>query len=861
MKKKEIGANKRIRQEMIRGIRRGAGETTEGNCYANRSGSRTGRRIAFVMVLCLLVCSLAGCGKQKNEDWNGTVDGKADGASEEGASGGMKQEFASEDVEMGLAADESGGAMPRENFQTEEYRAVSENGFLQTSINPLSTFSADVDTASYSNVRRMLMQGISPEEIPQGAVRLEEIVNYFHYDYEKPKEGEPFGVSIDGTDCPWQPEHGLVRIGLQTESIDFSESPKSNLVFLLDVSGSMDEPNKLPLLKQAFGMLVDHLGEKDRVSIVTYAGMDQIVLDGARGNEKGEIQEALQYLEAAGSTNGSAGIETAYALAEEHFLPNGNNRVILATDGDLNIGRTSESELKTLIEKKQKSGVYLSVLGFGEGNFKDNKLETLADSGNGNYAYIDSLMEARRVLVEELGSTLYTVADDVKFQVEFNPGQISQYRLLGYENRLLSAEDFTDDTKDAGEVGAGHTVTALYEVVWAGDGEEQNPLKYQSSAPVEGDAAKEWATLKIRYKDPGASKSNELVYAFGPEIYAPSLTEANMLLESSAAEFALLLSNSEFKGNSSYGHILGLWDNQQYEGKEETEEFLELVRLAAAGDDQICGYPLAGEEGDLTFQVTEETVTADGAVFILKNATKQDLWYGEDLLLEKWEGKSFVPVKAKENTGWHEIACLLEAGTQVSLDISWEYMYGSLEPGKYRLCKDASYEDGTNVQVKAEFEVLDRELPLEEAFNPPASPEENQPSEGTKNRPPAVGLLTVDGKTVCCTYATLGSYSYKTLQPDGSAISVEACGSAPREWKEISVIELGRTDGKVELRLPSGVREYTICYWIENATCGVADPVKMEGDTILLEDETAKGTYELHVTYEEGDAYYGFKVI
>lgn len=829
----------------------------------NKDSRNRGRRTALVMAACLLVCSLAGCGGQKNEDFNGTMDEGVKGIAEEsGSNDGNWPEFAYDEAETGLSAEGSAeGAMPQESFQTEEYQAVTENGFLQVTVNPLSTFSADVDTASYSNVRRMLMQGRSPEEIPKGAVRLEEIVNYFHYDYEKPREEEPFGVSIDGTDCPWQPEHGLLRIGLQTEAIDFSDSPKSNLVFLLDVSGSMDEPNKLPLLKQAFGMLVDNLGEKDRVSIVTYAGTDQIVLDGARGNEKGEIQEALQYLEASGSTNGSAGIETAYALAEEHFLPNGNNRIILATDGDLNIGQTSESQLKTLIEQKRKSGIYLSVLGFGEGNLKDNKLETLADAGNGNYGYIDSLMEARRVLVEELGSTLYTVAEDVKFQVEFNPLQISEYRLLGYENRLLNAEDFTDDTKDAGEIGAGHTVTALYEVVWAKEAEDGISLKYQSSEPAAGEAAKEWATLKIRYKEPGASRSKELVYAFGPEIYQPSLSEANMLLEASAAEFALLLRDSEFKGNGSYGHILGLWENMQSGGAKEVTEFLDLVRLAAEGSSELCSYPLLPENEGLVLKAAEGTVTAKGAVFLLENTAEQDCWYGEDLALEKWEEGDWVPVKAKENTGWPDIACLLEQRSSVLLDISWETLYGSLEAGKYRLEKSVSLEEEGTVRVQAEFEILDPELPLEEDGGEPAGGGGDSAFGETANRPPAVGLITTDGKTVCCTYATLGTYSWSSKLPNGSTEGVTACSSTPRDWKEIAVIELKQTDGKIELWMPSDMQEYTVCYWIENATCGVADPVTMEGDTILLENETAKGTYELHVTYESGDAYYGFRVI
>ena len=480
----------------------------------------------------------------------------------------------------------------------EEYNERTENEFIQTERQPLSTFSADVDTASYSIVRRMLNQGQGPSDIPSGAVRLEELLNYFHYDYEAPRDGQVFGISIDGTDCPWQPEHGLVRIGIRTEAIDFSKSPRSNLVFLLDVSGSMYSPDKLPLLKQAFGMLVDNLDEKDRVSIVTYAGSDQIVLDGARGNEKGRIMDALNSLEAGGGTYGSAGIRTAYELAERNFILYGNNLIILATDGDLNIGETSQDELKALVEEKRNGGVYLSVLGFGSGNLKDDRLETLADYGNGNYAYIDSLMEAKKVLVDELGSTLVTVAEDVKFQVEFNASYIKEYRLLGYENRLLAAEDFTDDTKDAREVGAGHTVTVLYEVVWADgaaggtsggqagenaggtSGGQAGENAGGTSESQAGAGTGDWAALRIRYKEPGASESREMTRAIGADCYQSNVSAANMLLEASVAEFGLLLSGSQYLGNSSYAHILSMWEGAAQADQEEIAEFLELVRLA-----------------------------------------------------------------------------------------------------------------------------------------------------------------------------------------------------------------------------------------------------------------------------------------
>ena len=518
------------------------------------------RAASFLLVFLMGASQLYGCGIGKGD------------ISDDGAIGNIAQ-WSKSDMSM---KEKSGQCVEyvRDPDDAEEYNTLTENGFIRTEQQPLSTFSADVDTASYSIVRRMLNQGQSLQGIPSGAVRLEEMLNYFHYDYEVPGDGEVFGVSIDGTDCPWQPEHGLLRVGIRTKAIDFSESPKSNLVFLLDVSGSMESPDKLPLLKQAFSMLVDNLDEKDRVSIVTYAGSDQIVLDGARGNEKGKILDALYLLEAGGSTHGSAGIRTAYELAERNFVLNGNNRIILATDGDLNVGETSQEELKALVEEKRKGGVYLSVLGFGSGNLKDNRLETLADYGNGNYAYIDSLMEAKKVLVDELGSTLLTVAEDVKFQMEFNASHIQEYRLLGYENRLLAAEDFTDDTKDAGEIGAGHTVTVLYEVAWADEADDG------AAGSRAAKSADDWATLRIRYKDPGASKSKEMTRAIGADCYQSDVGAANMRLEASVAEFGLLLLNSQYRGNSSYEHILSMWEGVAQGDREEITEFLSLVRLA-----------------------------------------------------------------------------------------------------------------------------------------------------------------------------------------------------------------------------------------------------------------------------------------
>jgi len=386
---------------------------------------------------------------------------------------------------------------------TETYDSIDENGFCTVENSPLSTFSIDVDTASYANVRRFLRQQRMP---PAGAVRIEEMINYFDYDYPAPDGPHPFSITAEVADAPWRPQHRLARIGLKGREVPPSQRPASNLVFLLDVSGSMEQQNKLPLLKSAMKLLVDNLNGNDRISIVVYAGAAGLVLPSTYADDRSSVHQAIASLSAGGSTAGGAGIELAYRTARANFITGGINRVILATDGDFNVGATSQSELVRQIEREAKSGVFLTVLGFGMGNYKGATLEKLADKGNGNYAYIDTLDEARKVLVDEAGSTLITIAKDVKIQVEFNPAEVAAYRLIGYENRLLDAQDFNDDTKDAGEIGAGHTVTALYELV--PHGVELNlpgvdPLKYQAPTRRSDAAANgELFTVKVRYKQP-----------------------------------------------------------------------------------------------------------------------------------------------------------------------------------------------------------------------------------------------------------------------------------------------------------------------------------------------------------------------
>lgn len=538
----------------------------------------------------LLAAMLTGCGKAKSD---GTTP-----AGMESSGGNMENGMAAEDIyadvyyENDAPLAEGGNAGNRysiaedsfdggyeaeyeEEFNTEEYSAQKEMGFAKASVTPLSTFSADVDTASYSNLRRMIDNGYGLEDIPAGAVRVEEILNYFDYDYRLPKDGEPFGVTTQIGDCPWQEGHKLLAIGLKSEEIDFSESGGANLVFLLDVSGSMSDSDKLPLLQRAFGMLAENLTEKDRVSIVTYAGEDQVLLEGEPGDHTEQIMEVLDSLTASGSTNGGRGIQTAYEIAGEYFIEGGNNRVILATDGDLNVGQTSESELTELVEEKRKSGVYLTVLGFGTGNIKDNKMEALADNGNGNYAYIDSVQEAKKVLVEEMGATLVTVAKDVKLQVEFNPEKVSEYRLIGYENRMLDAQDFEDDKKDAGEIGAGHTVTALYEIVPAKEGEDaEHSLKYSQTVTT---GSPEWLTVNIRYKEPDGDESILLQYPVDDSSFTEEPSQ-DWQFAAAAAEFGLVVTDSDYKGNGSLEHVKSVLKKLDIEEDEYKDEFYDLVR-------------------------------------------------------------------------------------------------------------------------------------------------------------------------------------------------------------------------------------------------------------------------------------------
>jgi len=465
------------------------------------------------------------------------------------------------------------------NFNTEEYNYIKENSFLSTLTNPLSTFSADVDTASYTNVRRMLNYGT---KVDAAAIRLEEFLNYFSYDYNTPDGNAPFGVTTELADCPWNPDSKLLLIGLQADEIDLENRPASNFVFLLDVSGSMNYPNKLPLMQKAFAMLAETLTENDRVSIVTYAGSDSVLLEGVAGNELLTITSAIESLEASGSTAGSAGINTAYRIAEKYFIPGGNNRIILATDGDLNVGVTSEAALTDLITKKRESGIYLSVLGFGTGNIKDNKMEALADNGNGNYSYIDSIFEAKKVLVNEMGGTLYTVAKDVKLQVEFNPAKVAKYRLIGYENRQLQDYEFNDDTVDAGEIGAGHSVTAVYELILTDSDKalsaSEYALKYQTATLTDSD---DLLTLSIRYKEPDADTSKLLEYPVLPTAYQETMPD-NLKFAACVLEFGMLLRESEYKGTSSYDSILTMLSELGDYVTENAykEEFRELVKLA-----------------------------------------------------------------------------------------------------------------------------------------------------------------------------------------------------------------------------------------------------------------------------------------
>jgi Ca-activated chloride channel family protein len=532
------------------------------------------RRIASraVPITCILL-ALGACKKEYTGD--GTVVTTADSA-----------------VPTTVPSPMAGQERPEEGeLSREGYNPITENEFQDAAANPLSTFGIDVDAASYANVRRFLVaEGRMP---PADAVRIEELVNYFDYDYADPSGDTPFSITTEVAPAPWNPEHRLVHIGLQGRRMDAATLPPANLVFLVDVSGSMDEPDKLPLLKEAFGMLVDNLRPQDRVAIVAYAGAAGLVLPSTPGGEKDRIRDAIANLQPAGSTNGAEGIRLAYQLARDAFVRGGNNRVVLATDGDFNVGVSSDAELVRLIEQERGDGIFLTVLGFGTGNLQDAKMEQLADRGNGNYAYLDGIEEARKVLVGEMGGTLFTIAKDVKVQVEFNPAQVKAYRLIGYENRLLAAEDFNDDRKDAGELGAGHSVTALYEVVPAGAPDTPargtDPLRYQAPRTRSAAAASgELLTVKLRYKAPEGDVSRLLMHPLYDRGAALAAASADFRFSAAVAEWGMLLRDSRFRGSASYGAVTELArgaladDREGYRG-----EFLRLVqasqRLASTG--------------------------------------------------------------------------------------------------------------------------------------------------------------------------------------------------------------------------------------------------------------------------------------
>lgn len=469
------------------------------------------------------------------------------------------------------------------DFNTEEYDHITENSFHKVTDDPLSTFSIDVDAASYSNVRRFLNSNQLP---PADAVRVEEMINYFHYDYPQPVNQDPFSINTEISTCPWNTKHKLVMIGLQGKKIPMENLPASNLVFLIDVSGSMDEPNKLPLVKSSLKLLVEQLREQDKISIVVYAGNAGLVLPATSGSNKTKIKEAIDQLEAGGSTAGGAGIQLAYKTAKENFIKTGNNRIILCTDGDFNVGVSSNGELERLVEKERESGVFLTVFGYGMGNYKDSKMEILADKGNGNHAYIDGEGEAKKVLVNEFGGTMFTIAKDVKLQIEFNPAKVQGYRLIGYENRLLNKEDFNDDKKDAGELGSGHTVTALYEVIPTGVEDEflksVDALKYQKKAKAsKSSGSEEILTVKFRYKEPSGSESKLIEHPLIDNEVAFDHTSENFRFAASVAEFGMLLTDSKFKSNASFVHVIQTAKNAKGKDAEGyRKEFITLVRKA-----------------------------------------------------------------------------------------------------------------------------------------------------------------------------------------------------------------------------------------------------------------------------------------
>jgi Ca-activated chloride channel family protein len=540
--------------------------------YATREvaiGTRSSVNVALKTDVSALNEVVVGQGAEEKEDDYGTL--------------GKPNRHKIKDAKMSLAQPAPTVApqdWQQPEYNTEEYDGITENIFHDALRNPLSTFSIDVDAASYSNVRRFINDGQRP---PKDAVRIEEMINYFNYHYQQPQGDDPFAIYTEISTAPWNEKHKLVHIGLQGKTIPTENLPPSNLVFLIDVSGSMSDPNKLPLLKSSFKMLVEQLREQDQVAIVVYAGAAGVVLPSTSGAEKKKIIRSLDALEAGGSTAGGAGIRLAYAIAKENFRKEGNNRVIIATDGDFNVGESSNASMERLIEERRNDGIFLTVLGYGMGNYKDSKMETLADKGNGNYAYIDTILEAQKVLVNEFGGTLFTIAKDVKLQIEFNPAKVKAYRLIGYENRVLKNEDFNNDKKDAGELGSGHTVTALYEVIPVGVESEFfkiDELKYQTlNIDPSAVKSKELMTVKFRYKNPNEDVSKLIVHPLMDENIRLEKTSENFRWSAAVAGFGMLLRDSQYVKGFTIDQVLSLAQGARGQDPEGYRiEFINLVK-------------------------------------------------------------------------------------------------------------------------------------------------------------------------------------------------------------------------------------------------------------------------------------------
>ena len=539
------------------------------------------KRIIALTLTAVLSLGLIGCSSANDEardsrrDYTSPVSTDAPAAVDGGGNYNYKMSMGNYSMaEMeGMAYDQSQNEI---EWNTEEYKYIDENGWKVVSVSPFSTFAADVDTASYANLRRMITRN---QSIPADAVRIEELINYFKYDYKAPTGSDPFSITTELAPCPWNDKTQLLLVGIKAKDIDMSQRKPSNLVFLVDVSGSMNGADRLGLVQASFKMLTEELSENDRISLVTYASGDRVVFEGLTGADKKEITEKVEDLFAGGGTNGSAGIQTAYEIAEKYFIEGGNNRIILATDGDLNIGITDEGSLTKLVKEKAKSGVEMSVLGFGWGNISDTRMEALADNGNGNYSYIDSMNEARKVLVDEMGGTLFTVAKDVKFQLEFNPAMVKGYRQIGYENRVMAAEDFADDTKDGGEIGAGHNVTVLYEIALS-DSEQELPeidSKY-SKVTADDNATGEYLTVNIRYKAPDGDTSTLIEKAVDGAVFSEKMSE-NMSWAAGVAQAGMLIRKSEYAGTSTMADVIGRLSELDITREDEyRKEFCELMK-------------------------------------------------------------------------------------------------------------------------------------------------------------------------------------------------------------------------------------------------------------------------------------------